>query len=515
MILERYELVREIGRGGTGAVWLATDHVLGREVAIKRIGLLPGAEDADLPRAEREARLAAKLNHPHVIAVYDLVEEDGAADGSTAGEHWLIMEYIEGIALSGLVRRDGPLTPDEAASLLSQTADALAAAHAAGIVHRDVKPSNILVTPDGQAKLGDFGIARAEADATLTQTGLVTGSPAYLAPEVASGGLATPASDVWALGATLFHALEGSPPYETGDNLMGALYRIVHEEPPRPRNAQWLTPVLEATMTRDPLARWDMARVRDFLAQGGHHVTVTPAPPTAEDVAVPSSSTVALAPVPVERPEPGTTGGRGRQPVDPLPRPVAIAPEPGERTRRRRSVLPLILVGMLVAALLIGALLWGFLQPGDGGRQPIGASASHSGAGRSSTSAGPSGSASDSPSSSASGGTGGSSQPAAQPTVAGMRSFITQYLADAPNEPESTYRRLTPAFQQDSGGLDNYSGYWRTIDSATLTSFEADPAALTVHYTLDYVRTNGSTATGDVRLQLAFENGKYLIAAES
>ena len=257
MIAQRYDLVREIGRGGMGAVWLATDSVLGREVAVKRIGVMPGSEDADLIRAEREARLAARLNHPHVIAVYDLVEEAGPDPGQVEGrgEHWLVMEYVEGIPLSGLVRRDGALAPDQAAGLLSQTADALAAAHAAGIVHRDVKPSNILVTRDGQAKLGDFGIARAEADATLTQTGLVTGSPAYLAPEVASGGAATTASDVWALGATLYHALEGKPPYETGDNLMGALYRIVNDEPPRPANAGWLAPLLEATMTRDPRVR--------------------------------------------------------------------------------------------------------------------------------------------------------------------------------------------------------------------------------------------------------------------
>ena len=121
-----------------------------------------------------------------------------------------------------------------------QAADALAAAHAAGIVHRDVKPSNMLVTAEGQVKLSDFGIARAQADPSLTQTGLVTGSPAYLAPEVAAGHSATDASDVWSLGASLFHALAGHPPYDVGDNLLGALYRIVHEEPPRIDDAGWL-----------------------------------------------------------------------------------------------------------------------------------------------------------------------------------------------------------------------------------------------------------------------------------
>src|SRR6476469_5614615 len=243
-----------------GAVWLARDEVLGRAVAMKRIGMMPGGSSPDLERAEREARLAARLNHPHVVAVFDLVDDDG--------QQWLVMEYVDGTTLAELVRRDGALTPDRASFLIGQAADALAAAHAAGIVHRDVKPSNMLVTPHGQVKLSDFGIARAEADASLTQTGLVTGSPAYLAPEVASGQMATAAADVWSLGATAYHALAGTPPYEVGDNLMGALYRIVHEEPPRLAQPGWLAPMLEHTMTRDPAARWPMAQVRDFLAGG-------------------------------------------------------------------------------------------------------------------------------------------------------------------------------------------------------------------------------------------------------
>src|SRR5580765_2887964 len=137
-----------------GAVWLGRDTVLGREVALKRIGMIPGATAPDLERAEREARLAARLNHPHVVGVFDLV-----GDGD---ETWLVMEYIEGITLSMLIKRDGALVPDEAAPLVRQAADALAAAHQAGIVHRDVKPSNMLVTRAGEVKLTDFGIARAE-----------------------------------------------------------------------------------------------------------------------------------------------------------------------------------------------------------------------------------------------------------------------------------------------------------------------------------------------------------------
>ena len=249
-----------------GAVWLGRDEVLGRQVALKQIGLLPGADHADLARAEREARLSARLNHPHVVAVFDSV-----VDPETDGR-WLVMEYVDGATLGQLVRRGGPLSPDDAAPLLRETADALAAAHAAGIVHRDVKPSNILVDRTWRVKLTDFGIARIAADPSLTQTGLLTGSPAYLAPEVATGKIVDQSVDVWSLGATAYYVLSGRPPYESGDNVLSTLYSIVNDEPPRLENAGWMAPLLESTMVKDPSRRWSMEQVRDFLA----HAPVEP-----------------------------------------------------------------------------------------------------------------------------------------------------------------------------------------------------------------------------------------------
>lgn len=273
----RYTLQQQIGHGAHGAVWAAYDEVLGRTVALKRLGTTTG-HGADAVRAEREARLAAQLGHPHVVAVYDLVTGDGGT--------WLVMERVEGHSLSAAVR-ETPLSPDDAARLLAPVADALTQAHALGIVHRDVKPSNILAGPDG-AKLTDFGIARGSEDATLTRTGLVTGSPAYLAPEVATGGQATPASDVWSLGATLVHLLTGRPPYHRDDLDNGPLavvYRIAHEDPPLVPAAGWLAPLLARTMAKDPQARPTMAEVRDQLAR----------------TVVASEQTMALPAVPVAR----------------------------------------------------------------------------------------------------------------------------------------------------------------------------------------------------------------------
>jgi eukaryotic-like serine/threonine-protein kinase len=491
VIAGRYTLDREVGRGGMGAVWLGRDEVLGREVAVKRIGMMPGGTSPDLGRAEREARLAARLNHPHVVAVFDLVQEDG--------QQWLVMEYVEGVTLSELVRRDGALTPDQASPLIEQAADALAAAHEAGIVHRDVKPSNILVTPQGQVKLSDFGIARAEADASLTQTGLVTGSPAYLAPEIASGASASDASDVWSLGATLYHALAGRPPYDVTDNLMGALYRIVHEEPPRLANAGWLAPLLDATMTREPADRWTMAQVRDFLRTGPRGTVVHPAPDRT------ATRPMASAPTPT--------------PPAPVP-PVDPTPAGGARGGRRRPGVATWLVGAAVL-LLAGIIAWAALSDGSGGNDPAddaaarrSPAASSPSTPRSSDSPSASPSGSPSPSSSPSKKP-SSSAPADRPTAAGMEGFIADYLGTVTQDPDTAFTMLTPAFQRQSGGIGSYKGFWGTIERADLQSVSADPQDLTVTYDVEYTRTDGSTVPGNVSLDLAYRNGRYLIAGES
>jgi serine/threonine protein kinase len=449
VISGRYSLEREIGRGATGAVWLGRDETLGRPVALKRIGLLPGTDQTDLARAEREARLSARLHHPHVVGVYDAV-----VDRET-GAWWLVMEHIDGPDLGRLVRERGPLSPDQTAHLMAQAADALAAAHAAGIVHRDVKPSNILLDPAGQVKLTDFGIARILSDPALTQTGLVTGSPAYLAPEVAAGGRGDAASDVWSLGATMFHVLAGYPPYDLGDNVIGGLYRIVHEDPPRLASAGWLAPLLEATMERDLSRRWSMPQVHAYLASGGTRSFASPT----------SVETGTLEAVPAL--EASSNLSRAGAP--------------------RRRVSPLVLVGLALAAVVAVAL---------GGHALLSGSGSGSGAGHK---AGPSSTP--------------SPKAGAKPTTKGMEAFIDDYVRTVADDPSSSWKMLTPKFQQESGGFDKYEKFWGKATNGKVLSISANPKTLQVAYQVHF--DDFANGPGPTVLELTYTGGHYLIDGES
>jgi serine/threonine protein kinase len=462
VIAGRYTLEREIGRGGSGTVHLALDEVLGRQVAIKRIGLIPGSDNAELERAEREARLAAALNHPHVVSVFDLVDADDV--------RWLVMEFVDGETLSERVRSSGPMEATEAARLLGQTADALVEAHALGIVHRDVKPSNILIA-GGDAKLNDFGIARAADDASLTQTGLVTGSPAYLAPEVASGSSATPASDVWSLGATLYHAVTGRPPYDVGDNLIGALYKIVHEDPPRLPGGHPMAGLLTVMMNRDIDARWPMPRVRDELARIAHGQRST----------VPAAGPVA-APAPREETGVLPTVQQAAS-VHPTPR----RGHPGARRWGLIAAAAVLAVAAVVAAYVL--------------------------AGRDTPEAAPEGDTSTPRTSQA---TSSSAPPlSAEDTRNQMDAFITSYLSTVTSDPRTAFEQLTPEFQEASGGYEGYMGWWGRVRSATLEEVESNPSDLTVGYTVDYVMKSGARDTQRVRLQLERFDDQLLIAGEA
>ena len=262
----RYLLHSTIGRGAMGTVWRARDTILDRDVAVKEVrlrGPVPAGsvmtEETRIlhERTLREARTAARLNHPAVVTVFDVVEADGSP--------WIVMELVEARSLDQVLTEDGPLRPHQAADVGARVLGALACAHAAGILHRDVKPSNVLLGPDDRAVLTDFGIATLEGESGLTQAGMVMGTPGFTAPERIRGDPASPASDLWSLGATLYAAVEGRGPFDDRGNSIAILAAIANSEAPRPRAAGPLRPVIEALLNRDPLARPDAAAVGRLL----------------------------------------------------------------------------------------------------------------------------------------------------------------------------------------------------------------------------------------------------------
>ncbi|MGN9785529.1 serine/threonine-protein kinase [Nonomuraea sp. ZG12] len=261
LIAKRYELLRELGRGGMGVVWEGQDTLLNRQCAIKEVVLPEGQPRAEqerqLVRTAREARTAAKLNHPAVVQIYDVVEEDGRP--------WIIMELVHASSVEDVVATSGALPVRQAADVGRQVLSALSAAHELGILHRDVKPSNILLTAEGRAVLTDFGIATAEGDSSLTSTGMVTGSPSFLAPERVRAAEAGPASDLWSLGATLYATLLGRSPFERGDP-MATLNALLNEEPDYRRIPPAMHPVLKGLLSKEPEERLTAQQADEMLA---------------------------------------------------------------------------------------------------------------------------------------------------------------------------------------------------------------------------------------------------------
>lgn len=226
----RYRLTARIAGGGMGEVWRAHDDVLGREVAIKILRREYADDPTFLARFRAEARHSANLSHPGIAAVYDFGEGDTGADRDV-GSPYLVMEHVDGEPLSALVAREGALGPERTLEFVGQTALALQAAHDAGVIHRDVKPGNILVTPDGNVKITDFGIARATNSVPLTQTGAIMGTAYYISPEQASGQSVTPASDLYSLGIVAYECLTGRRPF-AGDTPVSVALAQVRDEPP-------------------------------------------------------------------------------------------------------------------------------------------------------------------------------------------------------------------------------------------------------------------------------------------
>jgi hypothetical protein len=386
LVADRYALGASLGRGGMGVVWRAEDVLLGRAVAVKEVALPdgpPGAERAAVrDRALREARAAARLNHPSAVTLHDVVEADGRL--------FLVMELVEAPSLRDLVGTGGPLPPAAAARVGLDLLDALEAAHRAGIVHHDVKPGNVMVPPDGRAKLADFGIASLQEDTQRTRTGSAFGSLPYVAPEQARGRRGGPPADLWALGATMWFAVEGAAPFDR-DGPAATLGAILHDPPGLPGRAGPLGPVLLALLAKDPEARPTASVVRRQLAPLASGAPDPTLPlRTARLPADPAAATEVLAgPAVPTRPGWGATGrgaddgggwgATGREAADGQGwgQPAAWGPPAGPpawggappRRRRRWGRRLLLAATLLVALLLLASALDGDGRAGRGGER--------------------------------------------------------------------------------------------------------------------------------------------------
>ena len=496
VIAGRYRLYEQLGSGGMGLVWRALDERLRRTVAVKQVRVPaeltePQGEEM-VRRTMREGRIAARLHHPQLITVYDVVED--------GGQPYLIMEYFPAKSLA----EHGTVPYAEAARVGAEAAAALAAAHEAGVVHRDVKPANVLIGEDGTVKITDFGISRVISDLTLTATSTFAGTPAYLAPEIARGASATFASDVYSLGATLYAAVEGAPPVGDDSNAMKLLYKVSSGEITPPTQAGPLTDVLLWLLSDDPDKRPSMTEARDALAavteEPAAPVTV-PAPVTASASASAEDETPAVAPV-----------AAAAAPAA-APQKAAAAPPPADR-RRRAAVIAGGLLAVAVVAALVTVLLnrQGTAADRDRDRDAAGAATSSHSTTRP-TSTTPTGTTTTTTTTTPPPAT--TTPPPQQPPAAATPvDAIMSYYALMPGNRDAGWQRLTPRFQQGmGGGRDYYDRFWSGFSSVT-ASDPAQTGPTTVQVTVLYVHNNGSQERERNEYTLVNQNGTWLIDAQ-
>jgi serine/threonine protein kinase len=413
LIADRYQLIEQIGVGAMGAVWLGADNRLNRRVALKQVVLEPGLDLRQASEARqrilREGRISARLQHPHAVAIYDVSMHDG--------EPWLVMEYLRARSLANVLTMDGLLSDRAAARIGAQLADALDAAHQAGIVHRDVKPGNVLVCDNGNVKLSDFGVARAAGDITVTQTGVLTGTPDYFAPEVARGGPPTPAADMFSLGATLYISVEGEPPFGTETNALTKMHMVAAGKIRPPTKAGHLTGVLSRLLDPDPARRPTASEARQLLLDAEHgvsHPVIPPPRSSAHPMSPPATNTL---------PADGVARVSGTLP-----------PTPGPRRRhaagrgRRRMVVGLTVVTLV--AMVCGAIALG--RSADGATPP------------------------------------GSPSVTTAADKANLATTVRNYYNVLPTNPTEAWQHLTAKARGQQDGFAAYSKYWKGIASVTV-----------------------------------------------
>ncbi|MGW5053192.1 serine/threonine-protein kinase [Actinokineospora sp. NPDC004072] len=519
LVAGRYRLLSKIGSGAMGVVWQAHDERLHRTVAVKQLLSQPGlsAEQAEeaRQRAMREGRIAARLSHPNAITVYDVAEHDG--------QPWLIMEYLPSRSLAAVLSERETIPPAEAARIGSQVAAALVAAHAAGIVHRDIKPANVLLGEDGTVKITDFGISRATGDITVTATGMLAGTPAYLAPEVAKGETPAPSSDVFSLGSTLYTAVEGHSPFGLSENTLALLYAVAAGKITPPKQAGPLTALLMQLLRTNPAERPSMSAARDALAAVAAGKALPPAT-VANQLTDPYPKPPARplgAPVPPpSTPPPGTR--LDMHPFSEPPRPpqrqmgprtppggVRTAPPPPQRKPERdvRSIVLTVLA--IVAAALVGILVASLIvKNSDKRADGTAGSPSDPPAAVSTTSAQPPATTTTTttpPRTSTTTTPPTTTKP--KPTPRDYEKFLRDYYSLLPDNIDAAWNLLTPNARQLSGEYEAYRSFYERIEEVDISRINAN-ARGTVTARIKFKPKEGDDSTENYEfLVVADENG--------
>lgn len=354
LIADRYRLDSKLGGGAMGTVWSGTDELLRRQVAIKEVKLPPGMPDEEAAelreRALREARAIAVLSHPNVVTLYDVAREDG--------EPFVVMELVPSQSLAAILGKHGALGDHQLAMIADGVASGLDAAHRAGIVHRDVKPGNVLIGDDGRIKVSDFGISRNIAEHTITSTGILLGTPAFIAPEVAAGEAVTAAADLWGLGATMFAAAEGRTPYDVRNDPLATVTEVVRGPVPQSTRPGPIGDIVRGLMVKDPTQRMPLTearrRIQHLLPEPGIRPFAMLLDPDAPTVKV--RQRVSSSPPPMQQPSIETDSVPLAQ--NPGLPPFALKDPPAQA--RRRSPWAVLALGVVAVVLFVAALAGGF-----------------------------------------------------------------------------------------------------------------------------------------------------------
>ncbi|MEU3269589.1 serine/threonine-protein kinase [Saccharomonospora sp. NPDC006951] len=495
LVAGRYRLRSRIGSGAMGVVWLAVDDRLDREVAVKQLLLPPGLNETEgdkaRQRAFREGRIAARLQHPNAISVYNVADDDGAPV--------LVMEYLPSQSLADVLDDRGVLPPAEAAGIGAQIALALTAAHEAGVIHRDVKPGNILLGDDGTTKITDFGISRAAGDITVTSTGLLAGTPAFLSPETARGAEPGPASDVFSLGATLYAAVEGMPPFGNTENEIALLHTVATGQVIPPRRAGQLTATLQEMLRTEPKARPSMATVADALqavAEGRAPAALEPPTmPATVPVSPPRRPSTRLDLHPAAVPPPPAPAPQGRQEQHAV---AVEAPAGSQRSPKRVAIAALAVlaaaaIGILVAELLVNS----GGNDGNAGAAPP---------------ATPSTSAAPVTTRDVTTTVATTTPTPEEPSPAELEDAVSAYYAMLPGDTDEAWQGLGPGLREQ--GERKYEKFWDKVDEIEVVS---GPNALddsTVQVGLQFVMENGNVHREVHRLGMVVKDGRPLIDSD-